>query len=209
MRPDVIGGGFRAYCSCRQDVAWHQCLPFTHSHDKIRDTEDQVLGCGVLAELSVDVCLHSKDFVQFVGRNGDRALHFSMLVGCWYADRAAGTTYHRAEGIWRFADVELLMIALALSCRHVVDDGIAPDVVHGFILPNAKAFLANDDSEFALVVDSLGELRVRVNVLSVCNDGREALGEDDGVRRLVDLVGAIEARFVELFGVLGVVLAYA
>ena len=88
---------------------------------------------------------------------------------------SVGTTYHWAESVGGFANVELLVVALALSRRHVVDDGVAPNIVHGFILPDAEAFLTDDDAELALVIGGLGELGVRVDVLAVCDDGCEAL----------------------------------
>lgn len=117
--------------------------------------------------------------------------------------------YHRAESVCRLANVELLVISLALSCRKVVDDRIPPDVIHGFVLRYAESLLPNDHADLALIVESLGKIMVREDVVPVCNNGGIALGEDDRMGWLILFVRAVEARLVELFGMLGVILSDA
>jgi len=98
------------------------------------------------------------------------------------------TAYHGTECVRGFANIELLMIPLALSCSHVIDDRIAPDMLHGTLLGYTEARLANDDTKLALIVSSLGELRMWIDVFAIGNDRREALREYHGVRWLIDLV---------------------
>ena len=71
------------------------------------------------------------------------------------------------------------------------------------------ASFTDDDSNLTFIVDGLGESRMRVNILSSADDRGETLGEDDRVSRLINLVGAVETGAVKLFGMFGIVLAYA
>lgn len=119
------------------------------------------------------------------------------------------TTYHGTECVGRFANVELLVVPLAFSRRYIINDGISPDVGHCICLGDAEPSFTNEDANFTLIVGSFCESGMWIDVLPVCDDGCESLGEDDWMRRLVDLVGAIEARAVKLFGMLGIILAYA
>ena len=100
------------------------------------------------------------------------------------------------------------MISLPLSGSHVVDDGVSPDIVHGIGLGNTKSWFADDDTELSLIVNRLGEFGVRIKLISIRDNGSEAFGENNGMSGLIDLVGTVEPRIVELFGMLGVVLAY-
>jgi len=118
-------------------------------------------------------------------------------------------TYHRAKSVRRLANVELLVISLALSCGKVVDDRIPPNVIHGFVLRYAESLLPDDHADLALIFESLGEFMVREDIISICNNGGIALGEDDRVGWLILFVRAVEARLVELFGMLGVILSDA
>ena len=48
--------------------------------------------------------------------------------------------------------VELLMISLLLSSRHIVDDGVSPDMIHCVLLVNRESRLSDDHSYFTLIV---------------------------------------------------------
>lgn len=100
------------------------------------------------------------------------------------------------------------MVALPLASSHIINNGITPDVLHSVLLGNLMACFADDNSNLALIIDSLGEARVRIDFLTSTNDGGETLGEDDRVSGLVNLIGAVETGAVEFFGMIGVVLAY-
>ena len=80
-------------------------------------------------------------------------------------------TYHWAESVWRLSDVELLVVTLAFPRSHIVDDGVAPNVVHCFILVDAEALLANDDTQFTFVVDGFGEFGVRMDFVAIADYG--------------------------------------
>lgn len=123
--------------------------------------------------------------------------------------KRAGYTYHRAESVRRLADVELLVIPLALSRGDVVDNSISPNVVHGFVLGYAISVLPNDHADLTLIVESLGKLMVREDVISVCDNGGKALCEDDRMCWLILFVRAVKARLIELFGMLGIIFSDA
>jgi hypothetical protein len=116
--------------------------------------------------------------------------------------------YHRTKCIWRLPDIKLFMIPLPLPGRHIINNSISPDITHRIFLRNAIRRLPNNHTNLALIVGRLRELRVRVDLVAIGDDRGEPLGEDDWMRRLVYVVGAVETRAVELFCVLGVVLAY-
>ena len=59
----------------------------------------------------------------------------------------------RAERIQALAVEPLDVVGLQVPCRDVVEDGKAVDVVHGFANSDIRAFLANDDGQFAFIVD--------------------------------------------------------
>lgn len=96
--------------------------------------------------------------------------------------------YHRAKSVRRLANVELLVISLALSCSEVVDNRVPPNVIHGFILGYTESLLPDNHADFALIVESLGKLMVRKDVITVGNNGGKALGEDDWMGWLVFFV---------------------
>ena len=96
--------------------------------------------------------------------------------------------YHRAESVRILANVELLVISLALSRSEVVDDRIPPHVIHGFVLRYADSLLPDDHADLALIVESLGELLVRKDIISAGDNGGEPFGEDDGMGWLIFLV---------------------
>lgn len=51
------------YCACCQNITWHERLPLRHSLEKIGNAEDQVLCCGILAQLPIHMSLYPQDFV--------------------------------------------------------------------------------------------------------------------------------------------------
>ena len=95
---------------------------------------------------------------------------------------------HRAKSVRRLANVELLVISLAVSRSEVVDNRIPPNVIHGFILGYTESLLPNNHAHFALIVESLGKLMVRKYLMTVGDDGGKALGEDDWMSWLVFFV---------------------
>jgi hypothetical protein len=103
--------------------------------------ENHVRDGGVLDALAVEPGLDSEGFkFDFVERNGP----------------AAGG----AEGVEAFAAGPLAVALLEVAGGDVVDAGVAPDVfapVFGFDVAGA---LADDEAEFAFVVEILGELGV-------------------------------------------------
>ena len=103
----------------------------------------------------------------------------------------------------------MLVIMLTLSRSEVVDDRITPNVIHGFILGHAIPGLADDHADLTLIVEGLGDLLVRKDIISVGDNGSKAFGEDDGMGWLIFFVRAVKTRLVELFGMLGIVLSDA
>lgn len=51
------------HSTCCKHVAWHESLSFRHSLQQTGNAKDQVLRGGVLAQLSIDMSLHAKNFV--------------------------------------------------------------------------------------------------------------------------------------------------
>ena len=131
-------------------------------------------------------------------------------MSAWqFYSKRVGYIYHRAESVRRLANVELLVISLAVSRSEVVDNRIPPNVIHGFILGYTESLLPNNHAHFALIVESLGKLMVRENVISVGNNGGKALCEDDRMCWLILFVRAVKARLIELFGMLGIIFSDA
>ena len=100
------------------------------------------------------------------------------------------------------------MIPLPLTRRHVVDDGVTPDIVPSVGLVDAESRLANDYTDFTLVIECAGELGVGEDGRAVGDNRCRTLGEDDRVAGERNLVGAVVTRVVELLGVLCVVLTH-
>ena len=131
-------------------------------------------------------------------------------MSAWqFYSKRVGYIYHRAESVRRLANVELLVVPLALSRGEVVDNGISPNVIHGFVEGYAVSVLPNDYADLTLIVKSLGKLMVRENVISVGNNGGKALCEDDRMCWLILFVRAVKARLIELFGMLGIIFSDA
>ena len=119
-----------------------------------------------------------------------------------------GDRTHRAKRVSGLADEELLVVSLFLASGNVVDDGVAPDVGHGVVLVDfERGLVADDDADFAFVVEGLGEGGVRVDRLAAGDDAGGTFGEDDRVAGLVDFVRRVVAGLVEFCSVRGVVLA--
>ena len=146
--PDRRAGG--------DDVARVERDAGRDGRDQGRDVEDQVLGRRVLAQLVVDPAAHA----------GVRAVE---LVG------AGEPRPHRREGVERLAQKPLLVAALQVARRHVVDDGVAPDMLHGARRSDGGAGLADHDRELGFVVDRRGE---------TVGDADRRLGRDHAFRHL-------------------------
>ena len=78
--------------------------------DDGRNVEDQQAGIRALPELAIDVAARS------ACRRGR-------------SRRASPPTAHRTERVLRFADQPLAIACLQVARRHVVDDGVAPDMI--------------------------------------------------------------------------------
>ncbi len=59
-----------------------------------------------------------------------------------------------------------------------VNDRVAPDMIHSTALIDVESAFAYDDSDFSLIVQSLGELLVWIDVLTRCNDTSTPFRED-------------------------------
>jgi hypothetical protein len=63
-------------------------------------------------------------------------------------------THHWTESIQALAYEELLVVSLSLPSSHVVDDHRAPNMIPCFVLLDTDAALADDYTEFALIVQA-------------------------------------------------------
>ena len=91
---------------------------------------------------------------------------------------------HRAEGVERLSGEPLLVIALSIAGRDVVDDRVAPDVIEGAGRQDVSPALADDHRELRFVVDRRGDVRMQLNCISRTDNRARRLGEDRRV--LVD-----------------------
>lgn len=80
------------------------------------------------------------------------------------------------------------MISLPLTSRHIVDDRVAPYVIKCICFRDLEARFAYDDSKLAFIIQGLGKVCVWVDLVAICDDGREPFGEDDGMCGLIDFV---------------------
>lgn len=135
------------YRARRQNIAWHQSLAFRHSLDQIRNGEDQIISRSILTKFPIDPRLHTQNLVQILRRNRDWA--------------------HRTECIRRLPKIELFVISLSLPSSDIVDDRVTPHMLHSILLFYAPPWCSNDDTNLALIVHSLRELWVRINLVSI------------------------------------------
>lgn len=98
---------------------------------------------------------------------------------------------HRAECVWAFANIELLVVSLALSSRNIIDYSVSPDMIQSIFLGYTKSSLANDDADFTLVVNGFSELSVWKDVFAMSNDAGGSLCENDRMSRLVCFVRGV------------------
>lgn len=104
---------------------------------------------------------------------------------------------HGTECVWAFANIELLVITLALSSRNIVDDGVSPDMIQSVFLGYTKSSLANNDADFALIVNGFSELSMWENVFTMSNDAGGSLCENDWVCRLIYFIrGVVSSKLV-------------
>ena len=68
---------------------------------------------------------------------------------------------HRAEGVERFTHIPLLVAHLHIACGHIVDDGVAENMLHGICGHDVFAAFANDDGKFGFIVNLFRHLRAR------------------------------------------------
>lgn len=158
----------KTYSASCQYISRHERLPLGECLDQKRDAEDQVLCCCILSWLAVDMCLDAESLVELLLRDGDGS--------------------HRAESIWAFPNIKLLMVPLPLPRSHIVDDGVTPHMIQSILLGDLEACFANDDSKFTFIIQSLRELWMRVDLVSIRDDGGETFGEDNWMCGLIDFV---------------------
>src|SRR3954452_8625347 len=120
----------------RDEVAGLKRQPGRDRLDERRDVEDEVARVRVLAQLAVDPASD----VEVLRRD---------LVG------GRDPRPHRAEAVERLAEEPLLVVALPVARRHVVDDGVAEDMGVGVALGDVAPALADDERQLGLVVDAL------------------------------------------------------
>ena len=89
----------------------------------------------------------------------DNATH--TRVGAVKFVRSDHPRTHGAEGIEGFAHIPLLVAHLHIACSHIVDDGVAENMLHGVCGRDVFAAFANDDSEFGFIVNLFRHLRAR------------------------------------------------
>jgi hypothetical protein len=129
------------------------------------NAKDQVLRSSILAQFSIYTVLHTEHFFEFVRRNGDGSLTTFARVtqGSWRV------SYNGIECVWSFPYVELLVITLALSCSHVIHDGVSPDVIHSIVFTDTKTVFSHDNSEFTFIISCASELWTWVDTVAIGN----------------------------------------
>lgn len=79
---------------------------------------------------------------------------------------ALGQTHRRLKR----TNEKLLVIALLLTRSHIVDDGIAPDVILCLRFGNPETGFAYNDSYLSLVVERICEIRVKEDLFLIGDD---------------------------------------
>lgn len=100
--------------------------------------------------------------------------------------------YHWAKCIWAFADIKLFVIPLPLSRRHVVNDGVSPNMIHSVLLCDSEPCLPDNHGDLAFIVRCLREGAMWKDLFSVSNDGCESFCKDNRMRGLVHFIAAVE-----------------
>ena len=143
------------------DVAREEGRALGNGVDQFRDSEDKFTGRTILT-----------DFVIDLGNDVER-----IRSGIAQEDiRPDG-----AEGIQALAVEPLDVVGLQVPGRDVVEDSETVDVVHGFADGDVRTFLADDDGQFAFIVDLRCDVRMGVDEVIRADDRRRSLGEDDRI----------------------------
>ena len=99
---------------------------------------------------------------------------------------------HRTERVEALAADPLAVAELEVACRHVVQAGVAEDVIEGSLHGHVPRESSDDDGEFRLVVHLGRVARAPDDVGAIADDGRAVLREQDRVvRRLDALLGGM------------------
>src|SRR5687768_4465441 len=121
--------------SRRDDVARHERNPGRDRFDQRGDAEDEIASMRVLPQLLVHPAADARvRAVELVGGDQPRP--------------------HRAERVDRLAEQPLLVAALNVARRDVVEDRVAENVLHRARGADAAAALTDHDRELRLVVRS-------------------------------------------------------
>jgi hypothetical protein len=100
------------------------------------------------------------------------------------------------------------VIALPFPCSHIINDGVAPDVVQSVLLFDLEPTFANYHTNFSFVVNGVCEPRMGENWLSMSNNACGTLSKNYRMCWLVCLVGRVldtgEVSIVLFRSVLGV-----
>ena len=94
----------------------------------------------------------------------------------------------------------LAVIALQVPGGNVVHDSKAIDVIHGFADGDVGPFFADDDGQFAFIIEFLRDVLVRIDVVIRADDARRGFCEELG-----ELGQFLELFFMEFFDVFGVI----
>ena len=78
-------------------------------------------------------------------------------------------------------------------------------MIHRICFLDFKAALPNDNTDFPLIVDSIGKPRMRKDRITVCNYTRRPLCEDHRMGWLINLVARVITGCIELNGMLKIV----
>ena len=110
--------------------------------------------------------------------------------------------HHWTKSIRTLPNVELFVISLSFSRRHIIHDGIPPNIIHGILLLDPEPSFSNNDTNLTFIIRRLRKRTMRKDLFPMSNNGCEPLREYNRMRWLVYLIATVESTGVELFGVL-------
>jgi hypothetical protein len=145
-----------------------QSLATRECRDQERNAENEIFGGRILPLLSVYKSLNSELLRKIFFGNRDRA--------------------NWAKRVRRLSEVKLLVVSLAFSRGHVVDDGVSPYMIHGILFFDLETWFADNDADFSFVVRTFGETWVREDIVTVGDDRCRPFRENNRMCGLVKFV---------------------